>query len=376
MFFDNKKIEFLDESVTEIRQSNDVYQDGTTPLCRDKNGTLWAISGHSHCGRIAMFKGTCLDDLKLAYPIRQTFSTGHADFAFNGVRYPEGVKARGSVWPMGLYICPETGRFYCFFHNEAGWRAMGTEYDAFGPCFDPKYDSDFRHIGMMHSDDEGKSWFFDRWVITADSVCFTENYNPDGVNVIPQKSGVISLGSGDFSIFVDEKGGYLYIIYDIITLDMNDGSWRGCDAYIARSRIRKDGLIEDFVKYYNGKFSEPGVLGRETPIAKNAWHARAVYYRPENLYLLTSTRVTPGKVGDGVKLVDDVMQIRVGRSLTEWGEPTTVFRDGKEWGNHYLAFVSDGVTGQPNIVTSDEFSLLSNHNGTDVIRYKVKITEK
>ena len=26
-----------------------VFQDGTVPLARDKNGKLWALSGHSHC---------------------------------------------------------------------------------------------------------------------------------------------------------------------------------------------------------------------------------------------------------------------------------------------------------------------------------------
>ena len=41
-----------------------VYQDGTTPMYRDVDGRLWAMSGHSHMGEIAMFKGTTLDDIK------------------------------------------------------------------------------------------------------------------------------------------------------------------------------------------------------------------------------------------------------------------------------------------------------------------------
>ena len=373
--FNDFDLEIGESSVTAIRHAVDIYQDGTTPFWRDTDGKVWAISGHSHCGHIGMFCGTSLDDLQYKYPISQNFCVGHADYAFNGVRYPEGVKARGSIWPFGLYICPKTHRFFAFFHNETGWRCRGTEYDAFGPCETPKFDSDFRHIGLMHSDDEGLTWTFDRWVITAEQVCFTEKYSPEAGKVIGQKAGIISLGSGDFSFFADVKSGYIYLIYNIVRVDMNKGGWDGCDVYIARSRIRDDGVIADFIKYYDGSFCEPGNLGKETPIARNSWHARAVYSEPHKCYILTSTRVTPGKLGE-VKLVDDIMQIRTGNTLTEWSKPVTVNKDGKEWGNHYLALVPDGTKGQMNILTSDEFSLLSNHNGTDVVRYKVKIMEK
>ena len=143
---------------TPFHNSIGIYQDGTTPMYRDVDGSLWAMSGHSHMGHIGMFKGTTLDDMKEVYPIETNFCVGHAEYAFSGIRYPEGVKPRGSIWPFGLYICPNTHRFFCFFHNESGWNGKGTAYDALGPCEIPHYDSDFRHIGLMHSDDEGKTW--------------------------------------------------------------------------------------------------------------------------------------------------------------------------------------------------------------------------
>ena len=40
-----------------------IYQDGTTPMYRDVDGKLWAISGHTHMGHIAMLCGTCVADL-------------------------------------------------------------------------------------------------------------------------------------------------------------------------------------------------------------------------------------------------------------------------------------------------------------------------
>ena len=104
---------------TVFNNDNDIYQDGTLPLYRDKDGTLWAISGHTHAGHIGMFKGTCISDLAEVYPTKMNFETGSADNAFNGIKYPEGIRSRGSVWPMGLYICPNTHRLFCFFHSRS-----------------------------------------------------------------------------------------------------------------------------------------------------------------------------------------------------------------------------------------------------------------
>ena len=364
---------------TAMRQSIGIYQDGTTPMYRDTDGKLWAISGHSHCGHVGMFCGTCIEDLKEVYPIKQNFCTGHADFAFDGVRYPEGVRARGSIWPFGLYICPNTNRFYCFFHNEAGWRAHGTEYDAWGPLLNlepPKYDSDFRHIGMMHSDDEGRTWTFDRWVLSGDNVCFTEKYNPDAqnVNLIGQKEGIISLGSGDFSFYVDHKEGFFYIFYNVIRVNMIDGGWDGCDVYVARSRLREDGAFGDFVKYYNGSFCEAGNFGRETAILKNAWHARMIYSEILGCYVMSYVKVTPRSQSN--LLVDDVMRVCTSMDMIHWSESIPVIKDGKEWGNHYVAIVNCDNSSQTYNLKTNEFSILTNHNGTNVMNYPVKLIKK
>ena len=97
----SKKLIVGERKTTPFVNSKDIYQDGTVPFCRDKNGKLWAISGHSHMGHIGMFSGKNLDDLKEEYPISLKFCVGHADYAFDKIAYPEGVKARGSIWPFG-----------------------------------------------------------------------------------------------------------------------------------------------------------------------------------------------------------------------------------------------------------------------------------
>lgn len=351
---------------------HNIYQDGTTPLYRDTDGTLWGMSGHSHMGEIAMFRGRSLDDMVKVYPIATDFCVGNADRAFGGIRYPEGVKPRGSLWPFGLYICPCTHRFFCFFHNETGWNGQGTAYDSFGPCETPAFDSDFRHVGLMHSDDEGRTWSFDRWVLTAEQVCFTERYNPGAGRVQGQPAGSISLGSGDFSFYAEPDGTYMYLIYNIIRVNMNTRLWEGCDAYIARSRIRRDGLVGDFVKYADGCFGEAGNLGRETPIVRNVWHPRVARCKSHGLYVMTATRITPGVL----PFVDDVMELRTSADLLHWSAPVGVEKDGKPFGNHYVAMVSDDDHNPPCVVEGDSFSFLTNHNGTDVLRYPARFVRK
>lgn len=382
-FFDKYELKIGEGSETCFHNKNDIYQDGTAPMYRDVDGTLWSMSGHSHCGRIAMFKGTCLDDIKEAYKIQTNFCVGHADYAFSGIKYPEGIKARGSIWPFGLYICPNTHRFFCWFHNESGWKGRGTAYDAYGLCEQPKNDSDFRHVGLMHSDDEGRTWTFDRWVLTANTVAFTKMYNPAGDVMIGQDEGVICLGSGDFCMYIEPDGDYIYIFYDMIKLDTNADSieeaFQSCDAYVARCRKRADGTMGDFVKYYDGAFCEAGNLGRETAIVKDAWHPRVVYSEVEKMFIMTSKPIIASakcKISGVSGIRGEVVQISTSTDMINWSASEVVYKDGKPWGNHYNAIVPDDKINQPNILTDNKFSILNNHNGTNVIRYPVELIRK
>ncbi|MBQ8320711.1 MAG: hypothetical protein IJX81_07535 [Clostridia bacterium] len=372
-FFKDYKIEIGEILETAFHKDNNNFQDGTTPMYRDVDGKLWAMSGHSHMGAINMFCGTSLDDMKKVYEINTNFCVGHADYAFSGIRYPEGNKPVGSIWPFGLYICPNTHRFFCFFHNETGWNGKGTGYDAYGLCKAPKIDSDFRHIGLMHSDDEGRNWTFDRWVLTGEEVDFTENYNPGTGNAIGQKAGDICLGSGDFSLFVEPDGEYMYIFYNKIYQNSIQALWTGCDVFVARTRKRTDGVMGDFVKYYNGAFCEPGNLGKETAIALCSWHPRVLHSAKHGLYFLSSSHVNvPADKG----VIDDVMEVRTSTDLIHWSDPIRIEHEGKEFGNHYVAMVAEDDKNQPCTISGDEFSILSNHNGTNVTRYRAKFVKR
>ena len=85
------KIEITGKSTCPFLRKNDIYQDGTTPMYRDTDGTLWAMSGHSHMGHIGMFAGKTLEDLEHKYPIHTNFCVGHADYAYDHIKYPDGI---------------------------------------------------------------------------------------------------------------------------------------------------------------------------------------------------------------------------------------------------------------------------------------------
>ncbi len=363
-------IRITGESATPFVNASNVYPDGAAPMYRDADGSLWAMCGHTHMGEIAMFRGRSLDDLKKAYPIRTLFATGHADTAFSGVLYPEGIRPRGSIWPFGLYICPVTHRFFCLFHNESGWNGQGSAYDALGLCETPAFDSDFRHVGLMHSDDEGRTWVFDRWVLTADTVCCTRAFVPDLSPIRGQEMGRVSLGSGDFSFFAPPDGEYLYILYNIIHVNTYRRAWEDCDVYIARARRRTDGTMADFVKFYDGSFCEAGNLGRETPVVRNAWHPHMTWFARYQTYLMAASQIRPGPLPGAVQ---DLMVVRESPDMIHWSEPVTALYQGQPFGNHYVALFPQDDISPACAVPGDDFAILTNHNGTDIRRHDARL---
>lgn len=375
-FLQTHTLKIGEKKETPLKRSAGIAQDGTTPMCRDSNGKLWAMSGHSHIGHIGIFKGSSVSDLEEVWQAQTNFCVGHADFAFSGVRYPDGTKARGSIWPFGLYICPKTHRFFCFFHNETGWNGKGTAYDAYGYCDTPHYDFDFRHIGLMHSDDEGKNWTFDRWVLTANEPAFTQIFKPEEAGVaIGQAAGEMKMGSGDFTLFVNPNDEYMYLVYNIARVNTDECEWKSLDTYIARTRKRDDGIMGDFVKLYNGEWCEAGNFGKESIIANNAWHSKIVYLEKYGIYLMTSSRFgikDDGKFGSTLKV-----DLRTSEDLVHWSEPVGgVMYEGKEFGNHYVALFPTDSEGDIGVIKGDECCFLTNHNATDVIRYDTLIVEK
>ena len=163
-----------------------------------------------------------------------------------------------------------------------------------------------------------------------------------------------------------------------ISQNCTKDAWQSCDVYVARCRKRTDGAMGDFVKYYDGAFCEAGNFGRESAILENAWHPRVVYSIPEKMFIMTSKPII-STMKDKLEGLDEkarVMQISTSEDMIHWSLPEIVYQNGKPWGNHYNAIVPDDKLNQPNILALNEFSILNNHNGTDVIRYRAAMRRK
>ena len=145
--------------------------------------------------------------------------------------------------------------------------------------------------------------------------------------------------------------------------------------YVARTRKRTDGIMGDFVKYYDGAFCEAGNFGKETKLFDNAWHPRVLWLEQQQTYMMTACQVIPSHT-PGVRNVRDVTQLRFSKDLIHWSEPAYVEYAGKPFGNHYVAAVHNDGISQPNIATTGNISFLTNHNGTDVAHHTARIIEE
>jgi hypothetical protein len=119
-------------SMSQFTNANGVWQDGLLGLSRDGQGNLWAFVGHTGIGELSVWEGSTVDDLERKYFVKFNFEFGRAGKAFDGIAYPDGPRSRGWIWPFALWVDPQDGKFYAYFHNETGYGAAETSYGAYG----------------------------------------------------------------------------------------------------------------------------------------------------------------------------------------------------------------------------------------------------
>lgn len=353
---------------TPISAHNGVRPDCVPALCRDGEGFLWAIAGHSGYGRIGVFKGETADSLVKMYDAKLCFAFGTAGEAFGGAdnRYPDGPLPRGEIWATGLWIVPETatvypGRFYALVHNETGWGAGSTGYTAYAQ---ETGEPDFRHIGLMHSDDQGQHWHFDGWVITAEKPCYTTAFRPDGIQTGGQPEGVIGLGAGDLSVFYHPQEKMLYCFYSMIQYDMADRSVVSDEVFVARAEVLETGELGKFTKYHNGSFSAPGNQGPEDPVMAGGAEPCVAFHKPSGQYLLTT--YNRAYWGSGPTL-----QVCFSDDLVRWTDPIRCVEAHDELSMPYYGLAGRDMWEAHNFL-SDEFDLLVCSNNTDIKVHRVK----
>jgi len=344
---------------TVFTNSNGVYQDGVVAVAYDSGGALWAIVGHENLGGISVWSGPSLSELVMLYRPEFTFRTGVAGDAYNGSRYPDGPRSRGLLWPCGLLIDP-AGTFHLFVHNETGFGAGETNYNANAGGVEGE--PDFRHIGKLTSSDQGRTWDFHGWIITSSFPSWTTRYQPDGLHG-GQDGNSVSLGAGDFSIFPNMRDGYLYVFYTQMFYRLSDKSITDTIC-VARSPLSSQGVPGAWKKLHNGEFIPNGNCGQETPIVTGGNIPYVTYNEHLGRYLMTSYNRRAWVSGRGA------VQFSQSDDLVSWSEPELAAPDMPELSLPYFTQVplDTGLH-----TTAREFLLLGESNGTDVTLFRLAL---
>ena len=175
-------------------------------------------------------------------------------------------------------------------------------------------------------------------------------------------------------MYIEENGEYIYLFYNIIYVNIQTRIVEDIDVFVARTRKRSDGVMGDFVKYYNGSFCEAGNFGKETPIVKGAWHAKVLKLKDKGIYVMTSSAVNPNTYHDpdnGKILIKREMQIHTSTDLVHWSKPIHLTKDGKAFGAHYCALYPDDEL-HTFEVEGNKFICQLGGNGIDVTAYDIQ----
>jgi len=129
-----------------------------------------------------------------------------------------------------------------------------------------------RQISLASSTDKGLTWKFEGMIVTRDVL---------GGRSLKQSeySGIHwDGGAGDFFIYADEPGGYIYLYAGTYIQPKRGTYWQEfIRHYVARCAIKDIGNPSAWKKFYNGKWNEPGLGGKASYV--NA------YYVMYNTYL-------------------------------------------------------------------------------------------
>ena len=216
----------------------------------------------------------------------------------DAVRQPDGV---GGM-PLGTYILggmwynQDEQKLYAPLHSENHGIFTTEPYHI------------LREIHLATSTDKGLTWTYEGPIITDNLPGTPRRSNADFAG--PIHSG----GDGDHLIYVDERGGYIYIFTDHYT-------WGGAQFLrhcVARCAMADKMAAGKWQKFYNGSWSEPGLGGKASYV-----NGYCVSY---NEYL--KKYLSLNYLG-GISICDDLAK-------QDWSPS---FHVGKYWGvTHLFAF--------------------------------------
>jgi hypothetical protein len=212
----------------------------------------------------------------------------------------------------GVWVDPDTGDWYGLVHNEFTPQPFGDglHYDA---------------IDYAVSTDGGHTWAIKAHVITT-----PYSTRRGDTAAFPQQT--YYYGDGDQRLLVDTASGYFYVYYGSRVVDKN-GGWKAFYEHVARAPIAGKMAPGSWQKWYDGKWSEPGVGGRESnmvPVdgtSKTGYTPASKEYNPANTGT-TTEQVAAGKTPPTSPLF--VMDVAYNAYLGLYiGEPQAVDQSGK-----------------------------------------------
>lgn len=317
-------------SSTVLTNDAGVHQDGVIAYAYDDRETIWTVVGHTNSGTVSVWHGSSFDSIQKQYDARFLFALGRAGYAFHASNYPDGPKSRGQIWPCGLWIQKVTNRFYCLFHNETGWGAGDSSYTIFGQ---EEGEPDFRHIGLMISDDYGKTWDFAGWILTSSKRCWTDEYNADMLDV-GQSGQSICLGCGDFSVWPDEQSQYLYLFYTQHTVYR----WNtGCiedQVFVARCLFRDLDDPSAWRKYDGDGFRAFGNGGNDYALFSHG--AVPSVCQLDDQYVMSTYNRAAWREGTCT------LQLSFSTDLVHWSPPQRLSSGRPDLSNPYFTLIPDG----------------------------------
>jgi hypothetical protein len=175
--------------------------------------------------------------------------TGH-ESTYPPVRDPNRYNQANYCDLMGLWVDPDTGDWHGLIHNEFSPAPYGDRLH-------------FDAIDLAISKNQGATWDIKEHILTSpyptvrgDESVFTED--------------TYYWGAGDQRLHVDLASGYFYIWYGSRVVDKN-GTWVLFYTHAARAPIAEKMRAGSWNKWYDGKWEEVGLGGRESSLVPTSW---------------------------------------------------------------------------------------------------------
>ncbi len=219
-------------------------------------------------------------------------------------------EVRGGRWIESTWVA-EDGSLYGWYHLEPYGICPGTNLTA-------------PQIGAVRSFDNGATWEDLGIVLKA----------PEDSTDCSAQNGYFAGGQGDFCVMLDHKAEWLYFFF---------GNYGGepqeqgvCVAKMLW--IERDNPMGKVWKWHQGKWNEPGIMGKTTPIfpVTTAWQREdcEAFWGPSihyNTYLDCYVMLLNRAKGQGWK--QEGIYISFNEELSNplgWSEPQKIY-DGGQW---------------------------------------------